>query len=62
MAILTFKNCVPSIWYDLTDHAPIVEMRDIIGSVRRNPDNFVYGHPSKKGHQLIAKHIYENIF
>ena len=58
----TLKNCVPSIWYDLTDHAPIVEMRDIIGSVRRNPDNFVHGHPSKKGHQLIAKHIYENIF
>jgi hypothetical protein len=56
------KNCVSSIWYDLIDHTPLVEVRDIIGSVRRNPENFVHGHPSKKGHQLLANHIYENIF
>jgi hypothetical protein len=56
---------VPSVWYDLMDHTPLAEMRDILGSGRLNPENYVppnWGHPSKKGHQLIANHIYENIF
>lgn len=56
---LDFQN---STWYDLCDKKPLTSLKSIVGRMKTNPENYVTGHPNKRGHELIAKHIYENIF
>ena len=51
-----------SSWYDLCDKKPILNIRELLGGKRWHPENYVTGHPNKKGHQMIAKEVYENIF
>lgn len=52
----------PSSWYNLVSHSPITNFRDILGKMKYNEEKFIGGHPSKLGHELIARHLYENIF
>ena len=51
-----------SSWYDIGCKEPIINVRQILGPRRTHPENYVIGHPNKRGHELLAKHIYENIF
>lgn len=51
----------PSSWYYLVDKKPILNFRELLGGRRWKPENYTGGHPSVKGHQMIAKEIYENI-
>ena len=53
---------IPSSWYYLQDANPITNIRDIIGSMKKNPENFVGNHPSKLGHSVIARYLHENIY
>ena len=56
------EGYTPSSWYHLADKSPVSNMKEILGGKRWHPENYVTGHPNKRGHQLIAKHIHENIF
>tara|TARA_B100000427_G_scaffold159184_1_gene132198 strand:- start:7013 stop:7627 length:615 start_codon:yes stop_codon:yes gene_type:complete len=56
------EGYTPSSWYHLADKSPVSNMKTILGGKRWHPENYVTGHPNKRGHQLIAQHIYENIF
>jgi len=51
-----------SSWCEIGCKEPIMNVRQILGRRRTHPENYVTGHPSKRGHELLAKHIYENIF
>ena len=51
-----------STWYELCDKKPILNLRELLGRQKANPLRYSGGHPSVKGHELIAKQIYENIF
>ena len=51
-----------SSWHDLCDKKPILNIRELLGGKTRHPINYAGGHPSIKGHQMIAKEVYENIF
>ena len=53
---------IPSSWYHLVNKTPITNFRDILGKQIENEQNFTNGHPSKLGHQLIARHLYENFY
>lgn len=52
----------PSSWYFLQDPKPPINVRDIIGSMKNNPENFVGNHPSKLGHSLIARYLHAHIY
>ena len=56
---LDFQN---SSWYDVSNKKPVISLKTVIGRMRTNPENYITGHPNEKGHELIANHIYENIF
>ena len=56
------KGYTPSSWYYMASQEPVVNMKEILGGMRWHPENYVTGHPNKRGHELIAQRIYENIF
>ena len=56
------EGYTPSSWYHLVDKKPILNLRELLGGKRWHPENYLVGHPSKKGHRMIANNIYENIF
>mgnify|MGYP001491742141 CR=1 FL=1 len=56
------EGYIPSSWCHLADKSPVSNMKTILGGRRWHPENYVTGHPNKRGHQLIAQHIYENIY
>ena len=51
-----------SSWSHIGCKEPVFNIREMLGGKRRHPENYVISHPNKRGHQLIANHIYENIF
>ena len=52
----------PSSWYHLGDKEPVSNIRELLGGRTRHPEYYVTGHPNKRGHEVIAKHIHENIY
>jgi hypothetical protein len=56
------RGYTPSSWFHMTSQEPVANMKQILGGTRWHPENYVTGHPNKRGHELIAKCVYENIF
>ena len=51
-----------SSWCNMGCNEPIFNIREMLGGKRGHPENYSGGHPSIKGHQMIAKEVYKNIF
>ena len=57
-------NTRRSSWQKMTETKPLTSLYTLFGGGRRDNTpffNFPNGHPNKKGHQVIAEHIHENI-
>ena len=56
------RGYTPSSWSHMVNKEPVIHIKDILGGQRWHPENYVTGHPNKRGHEIIAKCVYENIF
>ena len=56
------RGYTPSSWSYMASKEPVINMKEILGGMAHKPENYVIGHPNKRGHELIAKCVYENIF
>jgi len=56
------RGYTPSSWFHMVNKEPVIHMKDILGGMARQSENYVTGHPNKRGHELIAQCVYENIF
>ena len=56
------RGYTPSSWFHMASKEPVVNMKEILGGHVRHPEYYITGHPNKRGHELIAKCVYENIF
>lgn len=53
------RGYTPSSWSHMVNKEPVINMKAILGGMS---ENYLTGHPNKRGHELIAKCVYENIF